>query len=275
MKNSKRIVAVILLFVFIFTIADIPAISNPVTAQAATLKISKKTLVVEVGKTATLKVSGTKSAVKWTTSDASIATVTSKGKVSGISKGTAKITAAVAGKKLICDVTVTLNPYLADAPFKAQEVQILNVDFVMPVDWNGQLGKPSGTGIVAQLAPTDTSLKSKIAINVTMLGDKVPEYAEAKKQFTSVLTEDFFKKTWASLGTDLTTSNFTQEDFTVPYGTALRTGVAIKAGDTAINEVVYDFIIGSYYIEVAALDYDNLNLADITDYMIKSIMVTQ
>ncbi len=275
MKNTKKVVVALLLFALIFTIADIPAISSPATAQAATLKISKKTLVLEVGKSKMLKVPGTKSAIKWSSSDTSVATVTNKGKVTGVSKGIAKITAAIAGKKLTCDVTVTLNPYLAGAPFKAQEVQILNVDFVMPADWSGQLGSPTATGITAQLAPTDTSLKSKIAINVTLLGDKSPAYADVRKQFTDVITEDFFKKTWSSLGSDITTSDFTQEDYILPFGTSLRTNVTIKAGDTSFNEIVYDFIIGNYYIEIAAIDSDNLNLADITDYMMKTIMITQ
>lgn len=71
-----------------------------------TPKISQSTLVVEKGKTAILTLNGTKQKVKWTTSNKSIATVSSKGVVTGKSAGTAKITAAVGNKKYNCNVTV-------------------------------------------------------------------------------------------------------------------------------------------------------------------------
>ncbi len=75
-------------------------------AQAA-VKLSKKTLVVTKGKTATLKVNGTKKKAVWSSSNKKIATVTQKGVVSGKKAGTAKITAKIGKKKYTCAVTVT------------------------------------------------------------------------------------------------------------------------------------------------------------------------
>lgn len=78
-----------------------------VTVQAAAkIKLNKKTAYVTKGETVQLKISGTKKAVKWSSSDKKIATVNAKGKVKGIKKGTATITAKVGTKKYTCKVTI-------------------------------------------------------------------------------------------------------------------------------------------------------------------------
>lgn len=77
------------------------------TQAAVKPKLSKSKLTLSVGQSATLKVKGTTKKVTWSTSSKKIAKVTKKGKVTAVNKGTAKITAKVAGKKLICKVTVT------------------------------------------------------------------------------------------------------------------------------------------------------------------------
>lgn len=79
--------------------------SNCVTA-ATKVKINKTKASIYVGKTVQLKVTGTKKKVTWKSSNKKIATVTSKGKVKGVKKGTAKITATVSKKKYTCKVTV-------------------------------------------------------------------------------------------------------------------------------------------------------------------------
>lgn len=79
--------------------------SNCVTA-ATKVKINKTKASIYVGKTVQLKVTGTKKKVTWKSSNKKIATVTSKGKVKGVKKGTAKITATVSKKKYVCKVTV-------------------------------------------------------------------------------------------------------------------------------------------------------------------------
>ncbi len=85
-------------------------VKQPVTK----LTINKTKLTVKTGKTATLKVTVAPSnandkSLKWTTSNSKIATVTQKGVVKGIKKGTVTITAAAkdgSGKKVTCTVTV-------------------------------------------------------------------------------------------------------------------------------------------------------------------------
>lgn len=78
----------------------------PVSADAASVQLNKTSLSLATGKTYTLKISGTKSKVTWSSSKKSVATVTSKGVVKGIAPGTASIKASVKGKSYTCKVTV-------------------------------------------------------------------------------------------------------------------------------------------------------------------------
>lgn len=95
----------VLLSVFLVIVLIAPALM-PVKGDAATIKISKTKLTLEAGKSATLKITGTKSKVTWSSSKKSVATVSSKGKVVAKKKGNTVITAKVSGKKYTCKVTV-------------------------------------------------------------------------------------------------------------------------------------------------------------------------
>lgn len=102
MKTCKKLLLFVLVLGLVFT--------NTATVQAAT-KINKKSATMYVGQTTTLKISGTKTKAKWSSSNKSIATVNSKGKVTAKKKGNVKITAKVGKKKYTCKVTVK-NPSL-------------------------------------------------------------------------------------------------------------------------------------------------------------------
>lgn len=69
-------------------------------------KMSKTSVSLDVGENYQLKVNGTKQKVTWKSSNKSIATVSSKGKVSAKKTGKATITAAVGGKKYTSKITV-------------------------------------------------------------------------------------------------------------------------------------------------------------------------
>ena len=75
------------------------------TAQAA-IKLNKTKITISQGEYYTLKLSGTKSKITWTTNNKKIATVTSSGKVYGAKTGTAFITATVGNKQYTCKVLV-------------------------------------------------------------------------------------------------------------------------------------------------------------------------
>lgn len=98
-KNRLRLVQFLLVcFLVIF--------GQVLCTQAASVKLNKKKLTLYVGKSETLKVTGTSSKVKWSTANKKIATVTSKGKVTAKKAGKVTITAKVKNKKYTCKVTV-------------------------------------------------------------------------------------------------------------------------------------------------------------------------
>lgn len=81
----------------------------PMQTQAAP-KISRKKITLTAGKTATLRVKGTKGKVKWKSSKKKVVAVKKTGarkaKITAKKKGQAKVTAIVGRKKLVCQVTV-------------------------------------------------------------------------------------------------------------------------------------------------------------------------
>jgi Bacterial surface proteins containing Ig-like domains len=72
----------------------------------AAVKINSKKLTLIKGQSTTLKITGTKNKIKWSTSDKKIATITNKGKVTAKKKGVATITAKIGNKNYKCKLTV-------------------------------------------------------------------------------------------------------------------------------------------------------------------------
>ena len=97
-QKIKGLISVALCLVLIIQSASINA--------ATKVKINKKTASIYIGETVQLKIKGTKKKVTWKSSNNKVATVTSKGRVKGINKGTTKIIATVSKKKYTCKVTV-------------------------------------------------------------------------------------------------------------------------------------------------------------------------
>lgn len=123
MKWSIRILTYVLSVMLIF-------ISLPTNVEAASkVKINKTKATVYVGKTTTLKVSGTKKVVKWKTSNKKVATVSSKGKVTAKKAGSATITAKVSGKSYKCKVTVK-NPSLNKSKATLEEGKTLTLKLI-------------------------------------------------------------------------------------------------------------------------------------------------
>jgi uncharacterized protein YjdB len=99
-------------------------ITNPVVeVQAATIKLNATSKTIYKGKSATLKVSGTKKKVKWSSSNKKVATVSSKGKVTAQKKGICYISAKVVGKTLKCKITVK-NPSLSSSSIYLVKVNL-------------------------------------------------------------------------------------------------------------------------------------------------------
>ena len=98
MKRFKK-ASIILLVCMLLSV-----IAMPVSASAA--KLNKKSVSLNVGKTYTLKAKGTKGKITWTSSNKSVATVSSKGVVKAKKKGTAVITVRSGKVSYKCRVTV-------------------------------------------------------------------------------------------------------------------------------------------------------------------------
>lgn len=94
------------MFLLLIALAMVCAVPQAQDVQAAAPRISKTKVTLVKGKQVKLKVTGTKAKVKWSTDKKKVATVTSKGVVTAKGKGTARITAKVGKKKLVCRVTV-------------------------------------------------------------------------------------------------------------------------------------------------------------------------
>ncbi|MFT4143488.1 MAG: Ig-like domain-containing protein [Mobilitalea sp.] len=272
MKRIKQMIVSAILIAFF-----VASISNTAVAQAATLKISNTKLVLEVGQTKSLKITGTTKNVTWSSSKKSIATVSSKGKVTAVATGSATITAKTGDKKLTCKVTVIKsNPYLAKAPFNAEETQIGDINFIIPLDWevnNQDLG--NGYIYTEIIPPSNSELQSIIRIDIRKQESAPSDYEAFKEAFKGSYTKALLTTQWKEVfgATKFDLKDLKQTDFTAPFNTVLRTQYSVKASGTVVEQTLYDFYIGEYIISLKAEDYDGMDLAAITDYVVSSFVV--
>ncbi len=118
MKTTKRITSV---FIALMMVASM-IMTMEVKGATQKPKLNKKSVVLEVGKSVTLKViSADEYTVKWTTSDKKVVTVTKKGKVNAKKVGKATVSAKVSqsnGKEITlkCKVTVEKTDYKEVVP---------------------------------------------------------------------------------------------------------------------------------------------------------------
>lgn len=108
MKRFKKIFAVAALSLSMLTtsVAAQNIVGTQETAQAATIKLNKKNIVLTIGKSTKLKVTGTKKKTYWYSGNSAIASVNSKGTVKAIEPGSTWVYVNVGNKTLKCKVTV-------------------------------------------------------------------------------------------------------------------------------------------------------------------------
>lgn len=170
MKKAKKFMLMLLAVVMMAAIL-------PVQAEAA-VKLNKTTASIYVGAAVKLKVSGTKSKVKWSSSNKKIAAVNTNGKVRGKKAGTAVIAAKVSGKKYRCRITVK-NPYLNKTTIKLSKGKSYTLKLtgtaakswkssnkaVASVSQKGKVtGKKAGTAAVTCAGANGKSYKCKVSV---------------------------------------------------------------------------------------------------------------
>lgn len=129
MKSIKKwVLRQIMVFAFMLTPMILTGMNAEVAIAATTVKLNSSKVSLYVGESYTLKLSGVKSKITWTSNNKAVATVSSTGVVKGVKKGTAKVTATVGNKKYTCTVTVK-DPKLnqTKAELKIGESQILKI----------------------------------------------------------------------------------------------------------------------------------------------------
>lgn len=129
--EESKTLSVIIAFALVLSLFHVMPASAKVKISA-----TKKTLYV--GKSTTLKVTGTKKKGKWNLSNKKVATVTQKGKVTVKKKGMATIKAIVAKSTFKCNVTIkdvnNTGPTPTQIPVKEDE--IVNVNKLLCEDEN-------------------------------------------------------------------------------------------------------------------------------------------
>lgn len=106
-KQTAIVLSTALLITGVYPYDSPAPINCSFTVEAATkVKISKTKVTLKKGQKTTLKISGTTKKVTWSSSNKKVATVSTKGKITAKTAGTAVITATVSGKKYTCKVTV-------------------------------------------------------------------------------------------------------------------------------------------------------------------------
>jgi hypothetical protein len=276
MKRITRIISTALLLVFITTALGSSAFGNTAVVQAATSKISNTKLVLSVGQTKSLKITGTTKKVTWTSSKKSVATVSNKGKVTAVTEGITTITAKVADQKYTCNVTVVNNPYLKEAPFEAEETQIGDINFIIPAGWEVN-NQDLGNGYTyTEITPSSQSqLNSIIRIDIRKQEGTPSDYEGFKEAFKGSYTKKLLTPQWKEVfgDTKFEIKDLEQSDFAAPFNSVLRTQYTVKAGGAVVEQTIYDFFIGEYIVSLKAEDYDQMDLAAVTDYMIISFVV--
>lgn len=117
-RTMKRVVMLVLAVAVLMcsgAITDV-MVGNVVVAEAATMKLSKKTAELFPNETLTLKVNGAgKKKITWKSSNTKVATVTSAGKVTAknASGKSCTITATIGKKSLKCKISVVESKYYA------------------------------------------------------------------------------------------------------------------------------------------------------------------
>ncbi|KSV58156.1 Ig-like domain-containing protein [Acetivibrio ethanolgignens] len=282
----KKLTGVMALALALTLVAPVGVpMSQTVVAEAATVKISATKKTLTVGKSFTLKITGAKKKVTWSTSKKSVATVSSKGKVTAKKAGTATITAKVDGKKYTCKVTVKnpVNKYVEKAPFKAKEIKFGKYTAAAPEDWAVRTEEAEGvTGV--SLTEKDAVKRSYVSnINIIVMEEEAVNdgYFEIWKE---LLKERQSKEVAeANLAVNNgTLSTYAFDEVALDNGKAIKISITgtIKPNDAelSIQQEVYYIINDGCLVVITINSFGDTVTPDVHkagEYLVNSLIFTK
>ena len=226
-----------------------------VQANAA-VKISKKKATLYAGQTLTLKVTGTKKKVKWSSSKKSVAKVTTKGKVTAVKKGSATITAKVGSKKYTCKITVK-KPYINKKKLtlmagKSAKLKLTGTKIKSVKTSSSKVATIAKTGTVKAVGAGTATItitgkdKKKYTCEVTVKAAPAPAPVKVTGVTLNKTTLSLTEGETASLTAAVTPANAANKNITWTSGNAAVAKVvngsvtAVGAGTTAITATAAD-----------------------------------
>lgn len=269
-KRMKLAVALLMVFAMLAPVA-LPVNGTVAVAEAATVKISKTKLTMEIGNTATLKITGSSGKITWKTSKKAVATVTSKGVVTAMSAGTAKITATVNKKNYACTVTVNqpTNPYQTNALF--QEVQMAGLSFVVPSLYEVTGEEVAEGSYKAKMKLPDS--KSSITFIVNVTGEAASSYEDIAASFATLSVEELQAAYDEQYGagvleaSDLAEFAYESQNGTISYAYSFN----LASAESLAKTISYNLSIDGYTLEVVVLD-EGYDMYVDAEYLIDSLM---
>ncbi len=163
---------------------------NPLKAEAATIKLNKTEVNLEVGDKVKVKVKKTKKKVKWKSDNKAVATVTQRGNITGVAAGECNITAKVGKTVLTCKVTVK------DSVLEVldESVTVNGVELLKNSKWTPESENKSKN--VYQYSMTDETFRW-IWVEIVSLTDvECEELSSSEESFTAacnILVKDSFE----------------------------------------------------------------------------------
>ncbi len=285
MKLLKRWSSI---FVFVLTVTLVSPVSSQLgiaaTTQAATVSINQKVLTLEVGKSKTLKVTGTNKKATWTSADKAIATVSSTGKVTAKKVGSTVITATVNKKKYTCKVTVkktVVNSLIKNAPFKAKETTHGKLKFIIPATWEQVISAEQGNSGNIIFLPANADKEngsSNISVSYTKTDEKKMDYDILKPLLEESLTADLITSQLAQQGINATVQDFKVSDSKTKLGMAFKVEYTVDLGTSQFNQTIYELFIDNYNLEIAITDIGEKlspDLNTVADYFLETFAVAK
>lgn len=185
--KTKRILAVLLAVIMMLGSVPVLALTTDtqpvVTASALNLiQLEENKVTVSVGEKYKLYLIGingnyvSNSKIKWSSADKKIATVNSKGEVTGVAKGKTKITATYLKMKFTCTVTVVLPSIKAEAksvaigePALALKLMAGSKDVTVKATWTSADKKIATVNSKGKVTPVKVG---SVKITATYFGKK-------------------------------------------------------------------------------------------------------